>query len=55
MWATLMGLLGLLLQNLGILDMLGLDLDKWNVGVGLLLGGVAAFGIINDPTTQGQL
>jgi len=50
LWFSVFSLVGLILMNTGVLDLLGINLDSWNTGINLFLSAVATFGILNNPT-----
>lgn len=52
LWVSVLGALGIILDNLGVFDRLGLDGDRWTVLVNAVGGILVAFGILNDPTNR---
>ena len=54
LWVSVLGVVGLVLQALGVFEKIGLDSDEWDgiiTAVGALL---SAFGIVNNPTDRGH-
>lgn len=52
LWVSVLGALGIILDNLGVFDRLGLDGERWTVLVNAVGGILVAFGILNDPTNR---
>ena len=51
-WVSLFALLGFLLGNWGLFDLIGLTDQGWQTFVELLLASLMAFGVFNNPTAQ---
>ena len=52
LWVSVLGLVGLILQATGVLEMIGLDGEEWD-GIVTALGAVlTGFGILNNPTAK---
>lgn len=52
LWVSALGAVGIILDNLGVFDRLGLDGERWTVLVNAVGGILVAFGILNDPTSR---
>lgn len=52
LWVSVLGALGIILDNLGVFARLGLDGEKWTVIINAVGGILVAFGILNDPTNR---
>lgn len=51
-WVAVLGLLGLVLESVGVFAKIGLDSTEWELiitGIGTVL---TAFGIVNNPTDR---
>lgn len=51
-WLSVLGLVGLVLSNFGILEKVGLDLGGWKILVDAIGSVLVAFGILNNPTDR---
>lgn len=51
-WLSVLGLVGLVLSNFGILEKVGLDLGGWKILVDAVGSVLVAFGILNNPTDR---
>lgn len=49
-WVAVFALIGFILGNWGLFDVIGLTNETWQQLVELLLAALAAFGIFNNPT-----
>ncbi len=49
-WVAVFALVGFILGNWGLFDVIGLTNETWQQLVELLLAALAAFGIFNNPT-----
>lgn len=49
-WVAIFALLGFVLGNWGLFEVIGLTNETWQQLVELLLAALAAFGIFNNPT-----
>lgn len=49
-WMAMFALLGFVLGNWGLFDVIGLTNETWETLVELLLAALAAFGVFNNPT-----
>lgn len=52
LWVSVLGALGIILDNLGVFARLGIDGERWTVLVNAVGGILVAFGILNDPTNR---
>ena len=52
LWLSVLGLVGLILQTTGVLEMIGLDGEEWDSIVTSLGTILTAFGILNNPTAK---
>lgn len=52
LWVSVLGAVGLILDNLGVFARYGIDGDKWTVIINAVGGILVAFGILNDPTNR---
>lgn len=52
LWVSVLGALGIILDNLGVFARYGIDGDKWTVIINAVGGILVAFGILNDPTNR---
>ena len=50
LWVSVLGAVGIILDNIGIFARFGLDGDKWTLIINAVGGILVAFGILNDPT-----
>ena len=51
-WVALLAIVGFVLGNWGLFDKIGLTNESWQQLVELVLAGLAAFGVFNDPTSK---
>jgi len=51
-WASVLGAVGLALQAMGILEVMGLDVAEWEAVVTALGIILTTFGILNNPTDK---
>lgn len=51
-WVAIFALLGFVLGNWGLFDMIGLTDETWAKLVELILAALAAFGVFNNPTDK---
>ena len=51
-WVAVFAILGFVLGNWGLFDRIGLTNETWEQLVELLLAGLAAFGVFNNPTSK---
>lgn len=51
-WVAMLAIVGFVLGNWGLFDKIGLTNESWQQLVELVLAGLAAFGIFNDPTSK---
>lgn len=49
-WVAIFALLGFVLGNWGLFEVIGLTNETWQQLVELLLAALAAFGVFNNPT-----
>ena len=52
LWVSVLGALGIILDNFGVFARYGIDGDKWTVIINAVGGILVAFGILNDPTNR---
>ena len=55
LWVALLGLFGLICQSTGLFEAIGLDSEEWSAIVTSVGTVLAAFGIINNPTSADEL
>lgn len=51
-WVAVAAIIGFVLGNWGLFDKIGLTDESWQQLVELVLAGLAAFGVFNDPTSK---
>ena len=51
-WVALLAIVGFVLGNWGLFDKIGLTNESWQQLVELVLAGMAAFGVFNNPTSK---
>lgn len=51
-WVAIFALLGFVLGNWGLFDVIGLTNETWEKLVELILAALAAFGVFNNPTAS---
>lgn len=51
-WVASFALLGFVLGNWGLFDVIGLTNETWEKLVELILAALAAFGVFNNPTAS---
>ena len=51
-WVALLAIVGFVLGNWGLFERIGLTNESWQQLVELVLAGMAAFGVFNDPTSK---
>lgn len=51
-WVAVFAIMGFVLGNWGLFDRIGLTNESWQQLVELVLAGLAAFGVFNDPTSR---
>ena len=51
-WVAVFAILGFVLGNWGGFELVGLTNETWEQLVELLLAGLAAFGVFNNPTSK---
>lgn len=51
-WLSVLGLVGLVLSNFGVLEKIGMDLGGWKIFVDAIGSVLVAFGILNNPTDR---
>ena len=51
-WVAVAAIIGFVLGNWGLFDKIGLTDESWQQLVELVLAGLAAFGVFNDPTCK---
>ena len=51
-WVALAAIVGFVLGNWGLFDKIGLTNESWQQLVELVLAGMAAFGVFNNPTSK---
>ena len=52
LWVSVLGALGIILDNLGVFARIGIDNERWSVIINAAGGILIAFGILNDPTNR---
>ena len=52
LWVAIFALLGFILKQWGIFELIGLDLNSFNELVDLILAVLIAIGVINNPTSK---
>lgn len=52
LWLAMFALLGFILKNWNLFDLIGLNLDSFNEMVDLILAVLIGLGIINNPTDK---
>lgn len=51
-WVAMFAIVGFVLGNWGLFDLIGLTNESWQQLVELVLAGMAAFGVFNNPTSK---
>lgn len=51
-WVAVAAIIGFVLGNWGLFDKIGLTEESWQQLVELVLAGLAAFGVFNNPTSK---
>ena len=51
-WVAVAAIIGFVLGNWGLFDRIGLTQESWQQLVELVLAGLAAFGVFNNPTSK---
>ena len=49
-WVAMLAIIGFVLGNWGLFDVIGLTNETWEQFVELILAALAAFGVFNNPT-----
>lgn len=49
-WTAVFAIIGFILGNWGLFDVIGLTSESWEKFVELILGALMAFGVFNNPT-----
>lgn len=52
LWLSVLGLLGLILEATGVFCKIGLDGEEWDAIITSVGTVLAAFGIVNNPTSK---
>lgn len=55
LWVSVLGLLGMILQNTGVFAKIGLNNETWEMIITLVGSILTAFGIVNNPTEKKKL